>query len=56
MAICAHLPAPQMVNNPRTKSTGSSGMAKGRQRSWLGVTTPWLKSAVRLSAAGQQKE
>jgi hypothetical protein len=48
----AHLPAPQMVSMPRTKSTGSSGMLKGRQRSWLGVTTPWWKSAVSVSAAG----
>ena len=45
-----HLPAPQMVNSPRTKSTGSAGIAKGRQRSWLGVTTPASKEAVRVSA------
>jgi hypothetical protein len=32
-------------------------MAKGRQRSWLGVTTAWLKSAVSASAAqGMQRQ
>ena len=42
-----HLPAPQTVSSPRMKSVGSAGMGKGRQRSWLGVTTPCLKSAAR---------
>lgn len=45
-----HLPAPQTVNMPRTKSTGSAGIVHGRQRSWFGVTTPLAKSAVSVSA------
>jgi hypothetical protein len=46
-----YLPAPHTVNSPRTKSTGSAcvGMGNGRHRSWLGVTTPRLKLAVRPS-------
>ena len=48
LATC--LPAPHIVNMPRTKSTGSAGIGSGLQRSWLGVTTPRLKSAVSCSA------
>ena len=39
-----YLPAPQMVVSPRMKSVSASvGMVKGRQRSWLGVTTACSK-------------
>lgn len=31
--VLAYLPAPHTVNSPRTKSTGSLGIAKGRHRS-----------------------
>ena len=39
-----------MVKSDRTQSTFSVGIGNGFHRSWLGVTMPWLNSAVRFSA------
>jgi hypothetical protein len=52
--FCPHLPAPQMVVRPRTKSTGAPGTGKGRQRSWLGVTAALVKSAVSVSVGNSR--